>query len=311
MPARKTTEQFVIDARTVHGDRYDYSLTECVNAKVKVVIICRIHGSFEQLQYSHTSGGGCSKCAHVAMGDRLRSNTRDFISKSLLAHPDTDYDYTHVNYAGNRTEVQIGCPIHGPFMQKPVHHIMGKGCGLCKPNKLRNAFTMMMTDFIHKARKAHGMRYGYDNAVYINNCTKLLITCYDHGDFLQAPAAHYSNKQGCPSCIGRVSKVANAWLDNIGIIDDESHREVGNLISGMRLVVDGYDPETKTVYEFHGDYWHGNPDIYESSDINPSSKISYGQLYENTLKKKQAFLKAGYMYVEMWESDWKKVKNNE
>ena len=28
--------------------------------------------------------------------------------------------------------------------------------------------------------------------------------------------------------------------------------------------VDGYDPETKTVYEFHGCYWHGFPNISQT-----------------------------------------------
>ena len=32
--------------------------------------------------------------------------------------------------------------------------------------------------------------------------------------------------------------------------------------------VDGYCYETNTVYEFHGDYWHGNPIVFDSDDTN-------------------------------------------
>ena len=31
---------------------------------------------------------------------------------------------------------------------------------------------------------------------------------------------------------------------------------------------DGYCKETNTVYEFNGDYFHGNPTIYDQTDEN-------------------------------------------
>ena len=43
---RKTTEQFIEEARKVHGDKYDYSKVEYVNATTKVRIICPKHGEF-------------------------------------------------------------------------------------------------------------------------------------------------------------------------------------------------------------------------------------------------------------------------
>ena len=48
MTRRRTTEEFVEKAIAVHGDRYDYSLVEYVNANTKVTIICLVHGGFEQ-----------------------------------------------------------------------------------------------------------------------------------------------------------------------------------------------------------------------------------------------------------------------
>ena len=32
-------------------------------------------------------------------------------------------------------------------------------------------------------------------------------------------------------------------------------------------IVDGYDSKTNTIYEFNGDFWHGNPNIYNLTDL--------------------------------------------
>ena len=45
-----TTEEFIKKAREVHGDKYDYSNVEYVDAKTNVCIICKQHGVFWQRQ---------------------------------------------------------------------------------------------------------------------------------------------------------------------------------------------------------------------------------------------------------------------
>ena len=66
---RLTTEEFVQRAKQVHGDKYDYSKTEYVNARTKVCIICHKknrngieHGEFWQTPNEHIHGRGCPKC---------------------------------------------------------------------------------------------------------------------------------------------------------------------------------------------------------------------------------------------------------
>lgn len=39
-----TTEKFIIKAKKIHGDKYDYSLANYISAKTPVKIICPIHG---------------------------------------------------------------------------------------------------------------------------------------------------------------------------------------------------------------------------------------------------------------------------
>ena len=45
-----------------HGDLYDYSNANFVDAKVPIEIVCPVHGSFMQAPDSHTIGG-CRQCA--------------------------------------------------------------------------------------------------------------------------------------------------------------------------------------------------------------------------------------------------------
>lgn len=59
----KTTEQFIEDAKAVHGDRYDYSKVKYLNSHKKVEILCNTHGVFKQKPNAHLSGkNGCVKC---------------------------------------------------------------------------------------------------------------------------------------------------------------------------------------------------------------------------------------------------------
>lgn len=70
--AKKTKEQFIKDARLVHGDKYDYSKVEYINNKTAVTIICPIHGEFKQRPDMHIAKkNGCRLCRSDKMKKRL------------------------------------------------------------------------------------------------------------------------------------------------------------------------------------------------------------------------------------------------
>lgn len=65
---RKTTEQFIKEARKIHGDRYDYSKTVYgKNNREPVCIICPKHGEFWQAPEKHLCGHGCIVCNYSSM----------------------------------------------------------------------------------------------------------------------------------------------------------------------------------------------------------------------------------------------------
>lgn len=138
--ASKTKRRSVNDAIQemikVHGNEYDYSLiTEYINNKVKLPIICKEHGIFHQSFDNHVKKGqGCPKCAIKKQGERQRLNTDIFIDKCKKVHGDV-YDYSKVEYTLSQNEVSIICSKHGEFKQIARNHLFGQGCPKCFSEK--------------------------------------------------------------------------------------------------------------------------------------------------------------------------------
>lgn len=68
---RKTLSVFIEESKKIHDDVYDYSLVKYKNAKTKVLIKCKIHGTFNQTPDKHLQGIGCPKCSYtISKGER-------------------------------------------------------------------------------------------------------------------------------------------------------------------------------------------------------------------------------------------------
>lgn len=122
---RKTTEQFVSEAKLIHNNKYDYSLVEYKNNSTKVKIICPIHGVFEQRPSDHLNNHGCKKCGIEKVALSNTKTTEQFISEAKLVHKNK-YDYSLVKYINDSTNVKIICSVHGVFEQTPNNHLVGK-----------------------------------------------------------------------------------------------------------------------------------------------------------------------------------------
>lgn len=127
----KTTEQFIEEARKVHGDKYNYDKVNYVDSKTKVIIHCPEHGDFEQAPSNHLQKQGCPQCGNQRTALLLSSNTEEFIEKASVVH-NNEYDYSKTKYINSKTKVIITCLKHGDFEQTPDNHLLGNGCPECK-----------------------------------------------------------------------------------------------------------------------------------------------------------------------------------
>jgi hypothetical protein len=55
-------EEFINYANKIHKNRYDYSSIKIQNVKIKIEIICPVHGIFYQTIHNHLYGCGCPIC---------------------------------------------------------------------------------------------------------------------------------------------------------------------------------------------------------------------------------------------------------
>ena len=185
---KKTTEEFILEAKKIHNNKYDYSMVNYINSKTKIKIICKEHGVFEQVSSNHLQGQGCPRCAGIQKLDNY-----SFIERAKFIHGGK-YDYSLIDYKNTETKIKIICSIHGEFLQKPSNHLTGQGCPSCTKNK-----KLTTEEFIARSKKIHNNKYDYSLVEYKNNHTLVKIICLTHGVFEQQPQAHFIGS-GCPVC---------------------------------------------------------------------------------------------------------------
>lgn len=64
------------------------------------------------------------------------------------------------------------------------------------------------------------------------------------------------------------------------------------------------------IIEFNGDYWHMNPDIYDSDVVNSYKNISAEEIWKIDEIKRQCALNNGYEVLTIWEREYIENKEN-
>lgn len=134
MSNKLTQQDFVLRAKQVHGNYYDYSQSFYIDYHTKVNIICPKHGTFSQEPSAHLSGQKCKLCAYGLLSQSNQKKKLQVIQDFIKVHGNR-FDYSQINYTNNKTKVQIFCKDHGNFWQTPNCHLNGQGCPKCNSSK--------------------------------------------------------------------------------------------------------------------------------------------------------------------------------
>jgi Zn finger protein HypA/HybF involved in hydrogenase expression/very-short-patch-repair endonuclease len=266
-------KQFILNSIKVHGDKYDYSLVDYKQNKIKIKILCKkCNRIFEQTPNNHISKKhGCPYCSLYK-----KLTTEQFILRSIKVHGEK-YDYSLVDYKNSKTKVKIICnKCNSIFEQIPEKHYHGNGgCPICMPNK-----KMTKDLFIEKSKEKHNNKYDYSLVEYKNNKTKVKIICPKHGLFFQIPSSHLSNI-GCPVCNeSKGERYISDFLNKNNIIF-ERNKKFDNCIYKRNLFFDFYLSEYNICIEFDGrqhyesvDFFGGNK-TYKEQKIRDNIKDEY------------------------------------
>ena len=230
----------------------------------------------------------------------------DFVETSTEVHGNK-YNYDDVNYINNDVEVKILCiKCNKYFFQLPRIHISGHGCRECGIETATVNRTKISDDFFDLLDDFQKENYIYDVSNF-NGTTKNKIRIFHKKCgkwFEQIPTFHLSGN-GCPHCSnGPVSKIEIKWLNYLNVPDE--YRQQTLFINKKQYRVDAIDYVSKIIYEFYGDYWHGNPNVFNLDDVNIYNKKTFRELYDHTIKRQKELEDEGYKIIFIWENDFRK-----
>lgn len=192
-------KDFFDKCRETHNNFYDYSKSVYVDAKTKILIICPIHGEFEQLANSHKRNRGCIQCGLNRQVKLRTGSLEQCIIDANKVH-NNKYSYPNAVYINARTKIKIECPIHGEFEQVPDSHVRGgSGCPECSGMEAWDGRRKTTEEYISEVKKIHNNFYSYEKTIYSGGVNKVVITCPIHGDFKQDAGKHKSGA-GCQVC---------------------------------------------------------------------------------------------------------------
>ncbi|MEC8363371.1 MAG: zinc-ribbon domain-containing protein [Candidatus Thermoplasmatota archaeon] len=142
----KTTEEFLVEVRDIHGDRYGLHLVDYKKAKEKVILVCEEHGEFSITPTSILSkGSGCRECGIIK---RSRDRSTPKPGESLFdKHPELSKEWSEFNLVspkdcrpGSNRNAHWRCKVcANEWWASIQHRAAGRGCRVCIKGQLHSS----------------------------------------------------------------------------------------------------------------------------------------------------------------------------
>lgn len=116
--------------KQVHNGKFTYDMSTYTKMNAKMKMFCPIHGEFWQSPTKHIRGQQCPKCSAEKRWREQLLDTDSFIARAKEMYGNL-YDYSKVDYKSMKDKVEIICPKHGSFFQRPYDHLQHHGCPTC------------------------------------------------------------------------------------------------------------------------------------------------------------------------------------
>lgn len=249
MSQKLTTEEFIKKAREVHGDKYDYSKVEYVDAQTDVCIICKQHGEFWQRPSHHTAGRGCKKCATEVNADKLRIWTETKCYEEASRYKDMKSFRT-------QNEDAYNAALKHHWLKN--YTWLSYKIDVSKPKKKRQSYTQ--EEIIKKLRSIFGDRYSYKKVEYKAMKVPITLVCHErdadgveHGEFSMRPDNIFSSNQACPKCYdARRSRLQRKPVEKF---IEEATKVHGGLYEYHKVNYVNGKTKVCIVCPVHGDFW--------------------------------------------------------
>lgn len=282
-----TTSEFVNKAISIHGDSYDYSITEYVHSLQKVKIICKKHGEFSIRPSNHINNKqGCDMCGIQKTSRAFRKPIEIFLQEVSQKENYSEYNFSEIiPFKTRKDEIFPICNKHGKYKTTPRNVLRSSffGCSKCRheTDKFNTA------KFIQISKQIHKEKYEYLKCDYIKAHELVTITCKEHGEYACKAYIHMAGKGFCPKCTKFVSSYELEivkFIESIGISDLQTTVRNIDSINEIDILSESH----KLAIEFNGLYWH--------SDIFKNKKY-----HLNKTEKMNSF---GYRLIHIFEDEW-------
>lgn len=336
---KKSTDQFIKQSSLIHNNRYSYEKTDYINRTDHVIITCPIHGDFNQRPKLHLLGMGCKKCKPEKIKTtNLERYGVDNVSQLESIKQQKNITNLqkngHINPAqGNKAKQKIKQtnlqkfgtqhPMQSDVIQEKTKRTNKQRLGVEFPiqqleirEKIKQ-INQQLYDVNYHTQKH--LQYQMQFITYRNwLCDQYMVknkTITQIAAELQTTTATLSRyikqfdipirykNQYSYKCISWLNDI----MSNFNIHIQHALNGGEYKIPNSNYRVDGYCLETNTIYEFYGDRFHGNPQLFLPTDkCHPFNKeITAQELYEQTKTREQYLIDLGYQLITIWEFDYK------
>ena len=256
-PAFKIAEQRWKDFVQNYKGPFDLGMSIYRGMNHPTEFKCPTHGWHTMAAKYIMEGRGCVHCYREGLSRKPRLTKKKVLRRFEEAHG-AKYDYSKVQYRGQQTSVEIVCPRHGSFFQKPEYHWKGSGCPSCYHEDIRGASQRLDPDeFIGRATPLLPM-LDFSAAHYKNYNTSVEVRCTEHQQtFYANPRGLMMGENPCPRCNHMKSKPEQDVADFLSLFTTVVQRD-RSIIGPKEL--DIYLPEHSLAIEYCGMYWHTHKD---------------------------------------------------
>lgn len=246
----------------------------------------------------------------------LGNTERAELAKSKIDQICRDYGVTYEGtYLNAHTKLTFTCS-RGHVTTKGTQPLLTTGTFPCRKCDHEDR-TITHKQHRKVVRKLHGKSFKV-RGTYTHSMKHIEYYCKKCKTSQVRIPATIARGFGCNVCSnplksGGYSKMAVAWLEEQAKLRGTKIQHAGNIgeyrIPNTRMRVDGYCRKTNTVFEFHGDDWHGNPNkwprkVWKKVKPNCFSDKTAKQLYKKTIKRENLIRKLGYNLVVIWQMEY-------
>jgi len=259
----------------------------------KVWWVCENNHEWKALIYKRNKNLGCPYCSNKkACEDNCLTTTNPELAKQWSSRNTlTPYDVL----AGSDKKVWWVCENNHEWKASVSHRNNGRNCPYCSNKKVCED-NCLATINPELSKQWSSKNILTPNDVVFGSNKKVWWVCENNHEW-KAQINRRNSGARCPKCSKNcISKISQAWLDEIGI----TNREKSIIIRGRKYIVDGI--KNNVIYEFLGDFWHGNPNIFDPRKIHPIKNMLYLDILIKTAKRLN-ILNKKFIIIYKWESD--------